>query len=175
MKQTSLSYEGTLVLETKTRTAVARNHGTMHLFRLLSTILCREPYSSRSLPTYIMLYKGSVSEITSDPYTSNNISKQLLNNYVDVSGQSASSDNLFTATFTSTIDSSMLIKKETTNSPLTLGIISGDKASILAAVEFDAETYNIVNNGGQTFVKWIMSISNSDEIVASAISTILEE
>lgn len=176
MTQTSLGYTGTLVLETKTRRAVARNHGTLHLFRLLSTLLCKEPYSVDSLPTYFMLYKGTVSEIISAPDTAVNISKQLLRGYVDIVSQASSVDSVFESTFTSTIDSSMLVSKlsEGERANLTLGLISGDKRSILAAVEFDSATYGIVSDGGQTFVKWIMSISNSDDIVASAIGSILE-
>lgn len=176
MIQTSLEYTGTLVLETKTRKAVARNHGTMHLFRLLSTLLCKDSYSVDSLPTYFMLYKGTVSEIIADPDTSVNVSRQLFHGYIDIVSQASAVDRVYESTFTSTIDSSMLVSKlsENERSNLTLGLISGDKRSILAAVEFDPATYGIVSEGGQTFVKWIMSISNSDEIVASAIGTILE-
>lgn len=177
MIQTSLAYTGTLVLETKTRKMIARNHGTMHLFRLLSTLLCKEPYSVDSLPTYFMLYKGTVSEILSAPDTAANSGRQLLRGYVDIVSQASSTDMVFVSTFTSTIDASMLASKvsDGERENLTLGLVSGDKRYILAAVPFDSATYGIVADGGQTFVKWIMSISDSDEIVASAISTLLEE
>lgn len=177
MTQTSLAYTGTLILETKTRKMVAKNHGTMHLFRLLSTLLCKEPYSVDSLPTYFMLYKGTVSEILAAPDTAANSGKQLLRGYVDIVSQASSVDMVFESTFTSTIDASMLASKvgEGERENLTLGLVSGDKRAILAAVPFDSATYGIISDGGQTFVKWIMSISNSDEIVASAISTILED
>ena len=108
MTQTSLAYTGTLILETKTRKMIAKNHGTMHLFRLLSTLLCKEPYSADSLPTYFMLYKGTVSEILNAPDTTANSTRQLLRGYVDIVSQASSQDMVFESTFTSTIDSSML-------------------------------------------------------------------
>lgn len=177
MTQTSLAYTGTLILETKTRKMVAKNHGTTHLFRLLSTLLCKEPYSVDSLPTYFMLYKGTVSDILAAPDTAANSNKQLLRGYVDIISQSSSVDMVFESTFTSTIDASMLSSRDGVSGGenLTLGLVSGDKRSILAAVPFNSAIYGIISGGGQTFVKWIMSISNSDEIVASAISTILED
>lgn len=176
MTQTSLGYTGTLVLETKTRKMIAKNHGTFHLFRLLSTLLCKETYSVDSLPTYFMLYKKPVSDIVTTPDTAAHSKSEILRGFVDIVSQSSSYNNVFESTFMSTIDSSMLGSKlsEGDRDNLTLGLISGDKRSILAAVEFDSATYGIVSDGGQTFVKWIMSISNSDDIVASAIGSILE-
>lgn len=173
---TSLSYSGTLILKTKTRSAVARNHGSYHLFSLLSTILCKEDFQQSSLPTYFMLYAGDVDTIISSPDTKSHIARQMLNTYVDIVSESSSSQKIFNSTFTSTIDFPMIIpdKGKTAPENLTLGLISGDKRSILAAVPFDSTVYSIVSDGGQTFVKWIMSISNSDDIIADAISNLLE-
>lgn len=176
MNDTVLAYTGKLILETKTRSVVKHNHGTTHLFRLLSTILCKDNFNTLSLPTYFMLYKTTPQEIVQSPDTSVNTSRALLRTYVDIVSQSSSENNVFESTFTSTIQSSMLTNTTPVeDGNLTLALISGDKRSILAAVEFSSSIYNIVCSGGQTFVKWVMSISNADDIAAKAIAELLEE
>lgn len=178
MKQTTLSYSGTLILETKTRTALKKNHGTINLFRLLTTVLCKEQFSALSLPTYFMLYNVDPSTIVSDPIPANHRTKQLLNNYISIISQTEEDLTLspcFASTFTATISASMLIGQSNIDNGVTLALVSGDKQSILAAVEFDHDVFNIVSAGGQTFVKWIMSIANADDLSSHSIETFSEE
>lgn len=163
---TALTYKGVVTLTTKTRTAVAKNNGTRNLFKLLATVLCRETYQTRSLPTYLMLYDKDVESIIDDPYTNAHSANRLLRNYVDIVSQS-SNDQTVTSTITSTIDCAMLLKKLTPEQAtnVSLCLISGDKKDILAVIQFDPQTYAIVSNGGQTFVKWDLSISNNESEV----------
>lgn len=177
MSQTLLSYSGKLILETKTRTSVKHNHGTSNLFRLLTTILAKENFKTKTLPTYFMLYAAKPSDLLGSPYVSNFSSKALLYNFVDIISQSETNDaNLFSATFTSTIDSSMIIGTTSdTHNNISLALVDGAQQNILAVVEFDEGTYGIINSGGQTFVKWVMTLANADDISAAAIANVMED
>lgn len=177
MNNSVLTYQGRLEISTKTRTSVKHNHGTNHLFRLFTSILCKETFHTHNLPTYFMLYNTDTQALLSRPDVSTHTSSMLLRQYVDITSQSSSKDSIYQATFSSMIDSAMLAGKlpNYATAPLTLALVSGDKKSILAVVPFDNEQYGIVSSGGQAYIRWIMSLSNADDLTASAIANLLED
>lgn len=165
---TNLQYEGTLTLRTKTRTSVRKNHATDNLFRLLSTILCKHEFNMRNLPAYFMLYDASPEEILSNPTVIENKNKELLKSPLEVIREASYSGGVYDSAFTATLDSTHLKPTGNIDSRLTLGLLDGysidsSKGSILAAVEFDIKTYNIVQSGGQSFIKWVLNIGNKSE------------
>lgn len=177
MTNSVITYQGKLEISTKTRTSVRHNHGTNHLFRLFTSILCKDTFHTHNLPTYFMLYSVDTQALLSQPDVERHKSDMLLRQYVDITSQSGSQDSIYQATFSSMLDSSMIIAKlpNYATASITLALISGDKKSILAVVPFDNEQYGIISNGGQAYVRWIMSLSNADDITASAIANLLEE
>lgn len=176
MSHTSIAYSGKLILDTKTRTAIKHNNGTTNLFRLLVSILSKENFKTTTLPSYFMLYANTEANILASPFVQSHSSKQLLNTYVSVVSQSESSNDLYSATFTATVDSSMLIGALAhDNKNITLALIDGARENILAVVDFDMATYNIVNGGGQTYVKWVMTFANAEAASSANIINLLEE
>ena len=177
---TSLIYSGQLEIETKTKKAVAKNHGTSNLFRLFSVMLCKEDFKLRSLPTYFMLYESDYATILDNPETNAaaHQNKKLFRVYLDIqSNYSSFENNAHHANFISTVDSSILVSTQqlTSSTNLSLALVDADKKHILAVVEFDRDVYNIIRNGGQAVIRWSLTVSNVDEAAAEYVVNLLEE
>ena len=163
MGATNLSYSGTLILEVKDKKSIKRNSGTSNLFRLFSVIMSREDFTYKNLPTYFMLYNCSYAELVANPSVESNTSYQLLNNFLDMNSYSTKDELNFNAVFTSTLSTAMLLNTTEAYPYYSLAIISGDKTSILAAVDFESDVYDVVKTGGQSLIKWIMTVTNKEE------------
>ena len=162
IKSSNLVYSGTLYIESEKKKSVKHNTGSIYLFKLIASVLCRENYSSAKLPTYVMLYNNTVDNIINDPVVQHHRSYELLNRTVDIVGYSSTSINSdIESNFITTIYQSMLTQTLNTPSKVTLALISADKNEILAAVEFDTDIYTIIRSGSQAQLKWVLTISNS--------------
>lgn len=158
-----ISYTGELVTKTLTRTKTKLNNGTSNLFKLFSSFLSSEELSLDMLPGYIMLYDTPAANIVSSPTHSTQSHSMLLNEFVDVIRQHRIVSNEHVAEFRVVIDDTHLIntKQAESTDSLSAALVSKNKESILAVVEFDVETYNIITTGGQSHLTWTLKLSNS--------------
>ena len=163
---TNLIYHGKVVISTQNKEQVIRNNGTVNLFNLVSKFLCSELSGNieQYLPTYVMLYMSHASMIQASPTTSSHSKEALLNVFIPVVRYT---DPLSPkeANFDFSITKDQLDQFGREGDDMTLALVSGDKKNIIATIEFSSSVYNIIANGGKANVKWIMSISNVDNVI----------
>lgn len=168
MNNTSLQYAGRVTFETLTRKYNRKNSGTRHLFRLFSSILAKENFNSLSLPTYLMLYDlSSLSTDAAEQFLLDGYddpSYRVFKSFVDLNTYTVTENDEFSTEFTAVITHPMVLDLEETQiHNLELAIVAGDQQSILAHVHFDHDVFTIIQSGGQTTVRWNMSLDNAQE------------
>ena len=177
MSSTAISYQGTLILDTKSKRTLHKNQGTHNLFQLLTRVLCAERYNPLDLPTYFLLFKCSPSTLVKHPDVNDHSTDLLVQTELKPSRETrVENDTLYTARYTATLDHNMLTSesfKVNSTDKLSLALVAGDHHTILAAVEFDMATFTIVAQGGQSNITWILTIANSDDIINDALLELL--
>lgn len=160
MSNTEIVYSGKVLMKYENKQIEKRNSGSCNLFRLISCFLSKSSYSMNSLPAYFNLYTDSKDTLLSNSTTSSRTS--VLRNFIDVSSEAKTDTKYtkFTTEYIGTLTSGNLVDTNVSYSHLTLCLISADKNEILAAVDFPVESYNVVRNGGQVQLKWIMEFKN---------------
>lgn len=160
----TISYTGELVTKTLTRTKTKLNNGTSNLFNLFSSFLSSEELLLDMLPGYIMLYNTPANNIVNSPTHSTQSRYMLLNKFIDVIRQHRIISNEHVAEFRAVIDNTHLIntKEPNQNDSISAALVSKNKDSILAVVEFDVATYNIIAEGGQSHLTWTLKLCNSN-------------
>lgn len=163
MNNTTLVYSGRVEVRTKTRTEVSHNHGSKHLFRLLTVLLAKERFQTTSFPAKIMLFNATPEELLATPQADSHQSKWLLKRPVDiVSSAEIVNNEEYQSKFTAMVDSAVMVEAASVIN-LALGLLDGSQSKlILAATEFDRSQYNIVRGGGQAYLTWIMTIGNGE-------------
>lgn len=164
MNNNSFSYTGIVEYEINGKTYTSKNSGTTKLFNLFAVILCREGFSVGSLPQYFMLYREACDDLISDPVVGNHIKSELLIDYLDTSSYTSNTEIETSSNFVSTLYTTMLQNISSAHSVVSLALISSNKEEILAVVEFSSDVYDIVRKGGQSLIKWTMTVSNSDSL-----------
>ena len=185
MNNTDLLYTGTLEIEIQDqRTYKSKNNGTYQLFKLLAMLLTRNSsFSSLDFPTYFQLYeykyensnedeKSTFNDFIKYPNVKDHKEACLLNNFIKITGEmieipdtdstSTEKNNTgsYAARFTGLLSSGMLINHDSRNNILA-AIVSGDKKSILAVVNFNQDAFNSVLDGNQAYLKWTLQITNN--------------
>ena len=158
MQTTGLTYSGSLIVTYKNKKFITHNNGTKNLFHLLTKVLCNEEYSRKDLPNYFYLLSSSVNDVLKNPDT--NEHTNILRFGIEISKQSKILEGKYTIEFLGSLTSGNLLNTVTDYTNLTLALVSANKQSILAAVEFSIESFNIVKSGGQAQLKWVMTIEN---------------
>lgn len=164
MNNTTLVYSGRVEVKTKTRTEVSHNHGSKHLFRLLTVLLAKEKFQTTSFPAKIMLFNATPEELLTTPQADSHQSRWLLKRPVDIvsSAEIVNNGQEYQSKFTAMIDSAVMVEAASVSN-LALGLLDGSQSKlILAATEFDPSQYNIVRGGGQAYLTWIMTIGNGE-------------
>lgn len=165
----NLIYKGDVEVTIDHKKYKLKNHGTEHLFRLFANTLIGGNVSPTSLPFYIMLYNEESSSIRQNPYTQSYISNQLLNKYVLVHKYTYAQDNIHYAVFDTNITPDYRNTNEVEESSVTLALISQDKLSILAAVDFDYDHLAYLNLGNSIIIKWKMYVDNDSHAYEEAL------
>ena len=159
MQTTGLTYSGSLIVTYKNKKFITHNNGTKNLFHLLTKVLCNEEYSRKDLPNYFYLLSSSVNDVLNKPNTNDHTN--ILRFGIEISKQSKiDNEGKYTVEFLGSLTSGNLLNTVTEYKNLTLALVSANQQSILAAVEFSIESFNIVKSGGQAQLKWVMTIEN---------------
>ena len=160
MSTNNIVYSGDVTITTVRKKFHLHNTGGESLFRLLTTILCREVYSVDELPTYIMMFARESSDVLSTPnfMTTDASSCSELADYVPVIAYTEKDGNdvhssVFTASFVAT-------NIRGGASSHSLALVSGDRKNIIAAVDMNENVVGALNQGQQSIVKWKMKIYN---------------
>lgn len=162
MNDTTLVYSGKVEVNTKTRTEVSRNHGTTHLFRLLTVLLAKEKFQTTSFPAKIMLFNATPEELLNTPQADSHQSQWLLKRPIDIVSSAEIDHGQYQSKFTAMLDSSVMVDASSATN-LTLGLLDGSQSKlVLAATTFERSQYNIVRGGGQAYLTWIMTIGNGE-------------
>lgn len=155
-----LGYSGELTIIHQNNKFFAHNNGTRHLFQLLTSILSGNSFSMKNLPAKFDLVNKSVSQVLAD-------------------GRISSSDSVLTSrlivTKNITLDqelnphleiSSVLSSGNISNTSipvtgnLTLVLLPNDGDTVLAAVDYNINSYNQLLRGGQAQLIWTLTIEN---------------
>lgn len=158
MQTTGLTYSGSLIVTYKNKKFITHNNGTKNLFHLLTKVLCNEEYSRKDLPNYFYLLSSSVEAVLAEPITTEHTN--ILRFGIEISKQSKIIEGKYTIEFLGSLTSGNLLNTVTTYEHLTLALVSANQQSILAAVEFSIDSFNVVKSGGQAQLKWVMTIEN---------------
>ena len=158
MQTTGLTYSGSVIVTYKNKKFITHNNGTKNLFHLLTKVLCNEEYSRKDLPNYFYLLSSSVDAVLATPITSEHTN--ILRFGIEISKQSKIIEGKYTIEFLGSLTSGNLLNTVTTYEHLTLALVSANQQSILAAVEFSIDSFNVVKSGGQAQLKWVMTIEN---------------
>lgn len=178
----NLEYHGHVEIRINNKRHKLKNHGSGHLFRLLTTFLVGDGYNENHLPNYLALYNCSPSDLLSETgayaedYTTDQLHKFLIN---IVSKETTNTPN-FSVIFNSVIEPSHVNLAKIVNSArgFSLALVGGDPKNespstpgnqsnahhpILAAVSFDEEYWNNLQNASSAVIQWTLTITNSPE------------
>lgn len=171
MNYTNLIYQGTLEIEVNRKKYTQHNSGTSNLFKLFSEIMCREIPDGflNSLPGAMLLYCSDKMTLVRNPDVTDpeNQKMMLLRKPLSLTAYSSVSEidgqRAYQANFRSELHFAQLLNTNEQYEDLTLALVSNDLKSILAVVDFNKEVFNIVRNGGEAIMKWIITVSNLDD------------
>lgn len=155
-----LGYSGELTIIHKDNKFTAHNNGTRHLFQLLTYMLAGNNFSFKNLPAKFDLVKKSVSQVLKDGTVTS--SDSVLTSRLIVTKNTTLDDELNPHLEISSVLSSGNISNTSTaiTGNLTLVLLPNDGNTVLAAVDYDINSYNQLLRGGQAQLIWTLTIEN---------------
>ena len=170
----NLEYHGHVEIRINKKHYKLKNHGSSHLFRLLTTFLVGEDYDENHLPKYLALYNCNPSDLLTDTgsYTEDYKSDELHKLLINIVSKETTNTPNFSVIFNSIIEPSHVNLAKIVNSArgFSLALVGGvsnesgnEKHPILAVVPFEEEYWNNLQNASSAVVQWTLTITNSQE------------
>lgn len=159
---TNLVYEGTLKTDINGSICYSHNAGSEHLFKLISTILSRGNFQTSCLPGYLQLCTVTPELLLETPQLSQHKTDLLLTSLLDIRSSYTNYNDeteQYETIFESTLDKTML-RNTSSQTTLTLVLVSANRDDILATVSFDSTAYDSILAGNQAIIRWILAINN---------------
>lgn len=157
-----LIYKGDVEVTIKHKKYKLHNNGTEHLFRMFVQMITEGQIAATNLPFYIMLYKSPIETIINNPEPKLHDENKLLTKYVLLHKYTLEEDDkhyvVFDTNITPDYRNGVSIEDATS---LSLALVSQDKLSILAAVDFNKDYLTYLNAGNSAIVKWTMHLENA--------------
>lgn len=155
-----LGYSGELTIIHNDNKFIAHNNGTRHLFQLLTSILSGNNFSIKNLPAKFDLVNKSVSQVLTDG-TINPNDSVLTSRLIITKNMTLDSDQNPHLEITSVLSSGNISNTSTAiTGNLTLVLLPKDGNTVLAAVDYNVNSYNQLRSGGQAQLIWTLTIEN---------------
>lgn len=155
-----LGYSGELTIIHNDSKFIAHNNGTRHLFQLLTSILSGNDFSMKNLPAKFDLVNKSVSQVLTDG-TINPNDSVLTSRLIITKNMTIDSDQNPHLEITSVLSSGNISNTSTSiTGNLTLVLLPNDGDTVLAAVDYNVNSYNQLQRGGQAQLIWTLTIEN---------------
>lgn len=155
-----LGYSGELTIIHNDNKFIAHNNGTIHLFQLLTSILSGNDFSMKNLPAKFDLVNKAVSQVLTDG-TINPNDSVLTSRLIITKNMTLDSDQNPHLEITSVLSSGNISNTSTAiTGNLTLVLLPNDGNTVLAAVDYNINSYNQLLRGGQAQLIWTLTIEN---------------
>ena len=137
------------------------HHGTRHLFQLLTSILSGNNFSIKNLPAKFDLVNKSVSQVLTDG-TINPNDSVLTSRLIVTKNMTLDSNQNPHLEITSVLSSGNISNTSAAiTGNLTLVLLPKDGNTVLAAVDYNVNSYNqLQRGGGQAQLIWTLTIEN---------------
>lgn len=155
-----LGYSGVLTIIHNNNKFISHNNGTRHLFQLLTSILSGNSFSMKNLPAKFDLVNKAVSQVLTDG-TINPNDSVLTSRLIITKNMTIDSDQNPHLEITSVLSSGNISNTSTAiTGNLTLVLLPNDGNTVLAAVDYNINSYNQLLRGGQAQLIWTLTIEN---------------